>query len=168
MSFNLYTDLKKLITKNLWHLVFLAIGLGYSLISDESLLEKILVVAISLTLGVILEKMSKISAGDTKMLCVSSIYLTFLLDIHDFFIPFYLTFLYLIVSSSVVILLIVYKLFENLVSKRQLRGTHELRAGNFNLKFNFQPIFKLTDFYWSGPATPNIVIALILTTLNSL
>jgi Flp pilus assembly protein protease CpaA len=165
MSFNLYTDLKYLITKNLWHLMFLAIGLCYALISNESFIAKIIVIFISLILGIALEKVSKISAGDTKMLCVSSIYLTFLLDIHDFFVPFYLIFLYLIVSSLVVILLIVIKLFKNLINQKQLRGRYEIRAGHFNLKFTILPSFNFADFHWSGPATPNIVVALILATI---
>lgn len=76
MMGNIYTDFKELKTKNIWHLLFLMIGIILSLILKVNLLEILGVIIIALAIGLIREntRSIRIAAGDTKMISIMSLY----------------------------------------------------------------------------------------------
>jgi Flp pilus assembly protein protease CpaA len=77
---NVITDIKYRITKNYWHLFFLLFGICYAS-SVRSIQEIILAVLFSLFIGLLLEQVKVFSAGDTKMIVVTTVWLSSLAPI---------------------------------------------------------------------------------------
>lgn len=86
-TLNVITDLKYRITKNLWHLLFLIIGLSfyYGVAFENAWYHPLAALFITLLMGLVLEKMRLSSAGDTKMFIVTAVYLSMMLPHHGFF-----------------------------------------------------------------------------------
>lgn len=86
-SLNIYTDIKYRITKNLWHLLFLVIGLGfyYTFAFSNAWYHPLGALGVALIIGLIFERLGLSSAGDTKMLMVTAVYVTLFLPHHAFF-----------------------------------------------------------------------------------
>ncbi len=79
--FNVYTDIKYRITKNLWHLLFMIIGLTYyyGFAYEGELFRPLLTMFVALGIGLIFEKMRLSSAGDTKMFIITALILSMML-----------------------------------------------------------------------------------------
>ncbi|MCF6094309.1 hypothetical protein L1765_10075 [Microaerobacter geothermalis] len=74
--FNVWTDVRYRKTKNMWHLLFLLIGMGAYYFQPSVIWWRPWVGAIiTLLLGLIFEGMKFSSPGDTKMLIVSAIWI---------------------------------------------------------------------------------------------
>lgn len=86
-TLNVITDVKYRITKNLWHLLFLIVGLGfyYGLAFENTWYHPLAAMVIALLIGLALEIMRLSSPGDTKMFMVTAIYLSMMLPHHAFF-----------------------------------------------------------------------------------
>lgn len=86
-ALNVLTDIKYRITKNLWHLLFLVIGLifYYCFAFVNSWYHPLAAMLITLFIGLFLEKLRLSSPGDTKMFMVTAIYLSMMLPHHAFF-----------------------------------------------------------------------------------
>ncbi|MEX3623647.1 hypothetical protein [Viridibacillus arvi] len=86
-SLNVFTDIKYRITKNLWHLLFLVIGLGfyYGFAFSNAWYHPLGALIVTLVIGLVLEKIRLSSPGDTKMFMVTAIYLSLMLPHHAFF-----------------------------------------------------------------------------------
>lgn len=86
-ALNVFTDVKYRITKNLWHLLFLAVGLVYYYVfaMENSWYHPLAAMGIALLIGLALEIMRLSSAGDTKMFMVTAVYLSMMLPHHAFF-----------------------------------------------------------------------------------
>lgn len=72
---NVVTDIKYRITKNYWHLFFLLFGICYTA-KVRSIQEITLAILFSLFIGLLLEQVKASSAGDTKMLIVTTVWLS--------------------------------------------------------------------------------------------
>lgn len=85
-SLNIYTDAKFRITKNLWHLLFLAIGLVYyySFAFANTWYHPLAAMGIVLLIGIILEVARMSSPGDTKMMMVTTLFMTMMLPHHGY------------------------------------------------------------------------------------
>lgn len=85
-ALNVYTDVKFRVTKNLWHLVFLALGLGYYYLFafDGTWYKPILAMVITLAIGLVLEMVRVSSPGDTKMFIVTALLLSMMLPHHEY------------------------------------------------------------------------------------
>ncbi|WP_121616790.1 hypothetical protein [Virgibacillus halodenitrificans] len=85
-SLNVYTDAKFRITKNLWHLLFLVIGLLFYFVfaPANTWYHPLAAMGIALVAGLILEFARMSSPGDTKMMAVTAILMTLLIPHHSF------------------------------------------------------------------------------------
>lgn len=86
-SLNVYTDAKYRITKNLWHLLFLVIGLVffYVFAPANPWYHPLAAMGIAFAIGIILEVAKMSSPGDTKMMMVTAVLMTMMLPHHGFF-----------------------------------------------------------------------------------
>lgn len=84
---NVYTDSKYRITKNLWHLLFLVVGLVfyYVFAPANPWYHPLAAMGIAFVIGIMLEVARMSSAGDTKMLMVTAVLMTMMLPHHGFF-----------------------------------------------------------------------------------
>ena len=81
MILNVFTDLKYRKTKNIWHLLFLIVGIGITYFAGIRTGKEILIVlAMALACGLLLETFKFSSPGDTKMLVVVAIYVSNLVE----------------------------------------------------------------------------------------
>ncbi|MGR5913111.1 hypothetical protein ACT7DG_30015 [Bacillus cereus] len=81
MILNVFTDLKYRKTKNIWHLLFLIVGIGITYFGGIRTGKEILIVlAMALACGLLLETFKFSSPGDTKMLVVVAIYVSNLVE----------------------------------------------------------------------------------------
>lgn len=80
-TFNVFMDCKYRITKNVWHLVFLIVGLGYIYTFQQykEWYYPLVALFITLFMGLILEFFRQSSPGDTKMMAVSAVIVTAML-----------------------------------------------------------------------------------------
>ncbi|HDX9669273.1 TPA: hypothetical protein ROY24_002298 [Bacillus cereus] len=77
MSLNVFTDLKYRKTKNMWHLLFLIFGIGITYFTGiRTGKEIVIVLAMALACGLLLETFKFSSPGDTKMLVVVALYIS--------------------------------------------------------------------------------------------
>jgi hypothetical protein len=77
MILNVFTDLKYRKTKNIWHLIFLIVGIGITYFSGIRTEKEIVIVLVAaLACGLLLETFKFSSPGDTKMLVVVSLYVS--------------------------------------------------------------------------------------------
>ncbi|MGH0593628.1 hypothetical protein ACQVPY_15225 [Bacillus pretiosus] len=77
MTLNVFTDLKYRKTKNIWHLLFLIVGIGIAYFAEIRTGKEILIVlAMALACGLLLETFKFSSPGDTKMLVVVAVYVS--------------------------------------------------------------------------------------------
>jgi Flp pilus assembly protein protease CpaA len=86
-ALNVYTDTKYRITKNVWHLIFLVVGLVfyYVFAPSNAWYHPLAAMGITLVIGLILEMARMSSPGDTKMLVVTALLMTMMLPHHGFF-----------------------------------------------------------------------------------
>lgn len=72
--FNMYTDIRWRITKNVWHLLYLIAFLSYSIVNvpDHTLWIIFFNLGIPLAYGLLLENVGTTGAGDTKMMIVNA------------------------------------------------------------------------------------------------
>ena len=81
MTLNIFTDLKYRKTKNIWHLLFLIVGIGITYFAGIRTGKEIMIVlAMALACGLLLETFKFSSPGDTKMLVVVAIYVSNLVE----------------------------------------------------------------------------------------
>jgi Flp pilus assembly protein protease CpaA len=82
--FNVYTDVKFRITKNIWHLLFLVIGLVYYYVFafTGEWYRPLVAMLIALIIGLLLEGVRLSSPGDTKMFVVTALLLSMMLPHH--------------------------------------------------------------------------------------
>ncbi|WP_409978454.1 prepilin peptidase [Anoxybacteroides rupiense] len=80
---NLITDIKYRRTKNYWHLIFFALGIYYAYL-ERSVQEIVFAIFLSISIGLLLERNKVFSAGDTKMVIVTCIWLSFLVSLPIF------------------------------------------------------------------------------------
>ena len=81
MTLNVFTDLKYRKTKNIWHLLFLIVGIGITYFAGiRTGKEIVIVLAMALACGLLLETFKFSSPGDTKMLVVVAIYVSNLVE----------------------------------------------------------------------------------------
>lgn len=81
MALNVFTDLKYRKTKNIWHLLFLIVGIGITYFAGiRTGKEIVIVLAMALACGLLLETFKFSSPGDTKMLVVVAIYVSNLVE----------------------------------------------------------------------------------------
>lgn len=81
MILNVFTDSKYRKTKNIWHLLFLIVGIGITYFAGIRTGKEILIVlAMALACGLLLETFKFSSPGDTKMLVVVAIYVSNLVE----------------------------------------------------------------------------------------
>ncbi|MBH0348033.1 hypothetical protein [Bacillus pacificus] len=77
MFLNVFTDLKYRKTKNMWHLLFLIFGIGTTYFTGiRTGKEIVIVLAMALACGLLLETFKFSSPGDTKMLVVVALYIS--------------------------------------------------------------------------------------------
>ncbi|MDA2626988.1 hypothetical protein PDQ36_27810 [Bacillus cereus] len=77
MVLNVFTDLKYRKTKNIWHFIFLIVGLGITYFAGIRTGKEIVVVlTMALVCGLLLETFKFSSPGDTKMLVVVALYVS--------------------------------------------------------------------------------------------
>lgn len=77
MSLNVFTDLKYRKTKNIWHLLFLIVGIGITYFAGiRTGKEIVIVLAMALACGLLLETFKFSSSGDTKILIVVALYIS--------------------------------------------------------------------------------------------
>ncbi|EOP02219.1 hypothetical protein ICS_05551 [Bacillus cereus BAG2O-3] len=77
MSLNVFTNLKYRKTKNMWHLLFLIFGIGITYFTGiRTGKEIVIVLAMALACGLLLETFKFSSPGDTKMLVVVALYIS--------------------------------------------------------------------------------------------
>ncbi|KAA0759064.1 hypothetical protein DT250_28160 [Bacillus sp. AR2-1] len=77
MFLNVFTDLKYRKTKNVWHLLFLIFGIGITYFTGiRTGKEIVIVLAMALACGLLLETFKFSSPGDTKMLVVVALYIS--------------------------------------------------------------------------------------------
>lgn len=84
--FNVYTDVKHRLTKNLWHLLFLIAGLlyYYGFAFKGEWYRPLLAMIIALFIGLFLEKVRLSSPGDTKMFVVTALILSMMLPYQGY------------------------------------------------------------------------------------
>ncbi|PDY15590.1 MULTISPECIES: hypothetical protein [Bacillus cereus group] len=77
MVLNVFTDLKYRKTKNIWHFIFLIVGLGITYFAGiRTGKEIVIVLTMALVCGLLLETFKFSSPGDTKMLVVAALYVS--------------------------------------------------------------------------------------------
>ncbi|KAB2499806.1 hypothetical protein F8158_09525 [Bacillus cereus] len=77
MTLNVFTDLKYRKTKNIWHLLFLIVGIGITHFAGIRTGKEIaIIVVMALVCGLLLETFKFSSPGDTKMLVVVALYVS--------------------------------------------------------------------------------------------
>jgi len=77
MVLNVFTDLKYRKTKNIWHFIFLVVGLGITYFAGiRTGKEIVIVLTMALVCGLLLETFKFSSPGDTKMLVVAALYVS--------------------------------------------------------------------------------------------
>jgi len=77
MVLNVFTDLKYRKTKNIWHFIFLIVGLGITYFAGiRTGKEIVIVLTMALVCGLLLEIFKFSSPGDTKMLVVAALYVS--------------------------------------------------------------------------------------------
>ncbi|MFC9450004.1 hypothetical protein ACFTSE_28170 [Bacillus cereus] len=77
MVLNVFTDLKYRKTKNVWHFIFLIVGLGITYFAGiRTGKEIVIVLTMALVCGLLLETFKFSSPGDTKMLVVVALYVS--------------------------------------------------------------------------------------------
>ncbi|HHT7067612.1 hypothetical protein [Bacillus thuringiensis] len=77
MTLNVFTDLKYRKTKNIWHLLFLIVGIGITYFAGiRAGKEIVIVLVMALACGLLLETFKFSSPGDTKMLVVVALYVS--------------------------------------------------------------------------------------------
>ena len=77
MVLNVFTDLKYRKTKNIWHFIFLIVGLGITYFAGiRTGKELVIVLTMALVCGLLLETFKFSSPGDTKMLVVVALYIS--------------------------------------------------------------------------------------------
>ncbi|MGN4636981.1 hypothetical protein [Bacillus cereus group sp. MYBK34-1] len=77
MILNVFTDLKYRKTKNMWHLLFLIMGMGITYSAGIRTGKEItIVLVVALVCGLLLEAFKFSSPGDTKMLVVVALYIS--------------------------------------------------------------------------------------------
>ncbi|TKH20716.1 hypothetical protein FC692_28255, partial [Bacillus cereus] len=77
MFLNVFTDLKYRKTKNMWHLLFLILGIGITYLAGiRTGKEIVIVLVMALACGLLLETFKFSSPGDTKMLVVVALYVS--------------------------------------------------------------------------------------------
>ncbi|WP_237982732.1 hypothetical protein [Bacillus thuringiensis] len=77
MILNVFTDLKYRKTKNMWHLLFLILGIGITYFNGVRTGKEIAIVLVmALVCGLLLETFKFSSPGDTKMLMVVALYVS--------------------------------------------------------------------------------------------
>ncbi|MEB8956334.1 hypothetical protein P4H11_25110, partial [Bacillus cereus] len=77
MFLNVFTDLKYRKTKNMWHLLFLILGIGITYLAGTRTGKEIAIVLVmALVCGLLLETFKFSSPGDTKMLVVVGLYVS--------------------------------------------------------------------------------------------
>ncbi|MEK7019472.1 hypothetical protein [Bacillus sp. FSL R9-9410] len=81
MILNVFTDLKYRKTKNMWHLLFLIMGIGITYFTGIRTGKEIMIVLVmALVCGLLLETFKFSSPGDTKMLVVVALYVSNLVE----------------------------------------------------------------------------------------
>ena len=83
---NVYTDIKFRVTKNIWHLLFLLLGVGYyyGFSLGGEWYRPLLAMLVALIIGLFLEMIRLSSPGDTKMFIVTALLLSMMLPHHWF------------------------------------------------------------------------------------
>lgn len=83
---NIYTDVKYRVTKNIWHLAFLIIGLGYyyGYANSSPWYKPVATMVLTLGIGLILEYLKQSSPGDTKMLVITSLLISLTLPYQGY------------------------------------------------------------------------------------
>ena len=77
MTLNVFTDLKYRKTKNIWHFLFLIVGIGITYFAGiRTGKEIVIVLAMALACGLLLETFKFSSPGDTKMIIVVALYIS--------------------------------------------------------------------------------------------
>ncbi|MEC5236225.1 hypothetical protein [Bacillus mycoides] len=77
MILNVFTDLKYRKTKNMWHLLFLIVGIAITYFDGVRTGKEIVIVLVmALACGLLLETFKFSSPGDTKMLVVVALYVS--------------------------------------------------------------------------------------------
>ncbi|MFJ8221005.1 hypothetical protein [Bacillus cereus] len=77
MTLNVFTDLKYRKTKNIWHLLFLIVGIGITYFAGiRTGKEIVIVLAMALACGLLLETFKFSSPGDTKIIIVVALYIS--------------------------------------------------------------------------------------------
>lgn len=161
MIINLITDSKKLETYNRLHLTAFIFALVILFTKGHLFIEVLIVIAISLGIGLLLERtpIMKIGSGDTKMMVVSSIYLLILTPIKPMFIPILLFVCYKIIISIIVgTFSIGYLLYSKNITNNSKQEIIEI--GNYKIRIrrdNFLP-----NIAYQIPATGGILSATIL------
>lgn len=97
MSVNIYHDVRTLKTKNLWHLLFAIIFVGWNITGHTG--QTIYLLLLSMIFGLTLERFNQQLPGDTKMLVVCSQALFSITVLNPYAVVVILYFIKMITSS---------------------------------------------------------------------
>ncbi|WP_255289721.1 hypothetical protein [Bacillus thuringiensis] len=161
MSLNVFMDLKYLITKNYWHLIFFSLSIVLCVIQNKNVLALLVIAIVALIIGVLIrEKMplAKFSPGDTKMIVISSMYLYILgsLKIHWLMIPILLHVTVFILSAVIYGLIVILLFVKKYIFTRTISGYHSFKFLKISIELTTEGL-KIISMSYRFPAAISII-----------
>lgn len=157
---NIYTDFRELKTKNKWHMIFLVLGIFSAFILNVDVIKLLGIMTISLGIGLLRENISsiRISAGDTKMITVLTLYY-FLFNPHGNI---------LIAAVSIHLSIFIFSLLftgwismilliKSLIQTKGLTGYHSFSFKKMNISFLIDGM-KVVKATFCLPASLSILV----------
>lgn len=143
MILNVYTDLKYRKTKNVWHALFLSIGLVVTyMVNARTMKDMVSVMIVALICGLIMEMFKFSSPGDTKMLAVVALYVGNLVEDSAIVTAITLTAFHLLFIWFIS----VYRLIKIMGVKGAIKNQFEHAASLFGIKVPEQQIQLIKSF----------------------